>query len=209
MKYYPICFNTENKKILVIGGGNAALLKLKSILNTSAQITVIAQDISEEIKELKSLYKNLILIEDNFHINKINTQYHMAFICTNNSKLNIEICEYFKDKKTIVMIADNKEKSDFITSAILQKENITVSVNTQGKSPTASKLVLNEVEKLLTKDFTEKINFICQIRELLIKEKNNDSNINLKQKMDNVILKSNAELAELINEIMDNRNTGD
>lgn len=205
MIYYPICFNTENKKILVVGGGKAALLKLKSLLNIVAEITVISKDFSFDTSEFKKEYKNLNFIKENFEINKIKTEYDMAFICTDNEKLNTEIREFFKHKKTIVMLADNKKESDFITSAIIQKENITISVNTQGKSPTASKLILNEIEKLLTEDFTEKINLICKIRELLLKEKEVNSNINIKDIMDSLKLKSNRELMDIINDIKDKR----
>ncbi|MDF2677911.1 MAG: siroheme synthase [Bacillota bacterium] len=209
MIYYPICFNTENKKILVVGGGKAALLKINSLLNTSAEITVISKDFSFDTSEFKKEYKNLNFIKDNFEINKIKTEYDMAFICTDNTKLNTEIREFFKHKKTIVMSADNKKESDFITSAIIQKENITISVNTQGKSPTAAKLILNEIEKLLTEDFTEKINLVCKIRELLLKEKEVNSNINIKDIMDSLNLKSNRELMDIINDIKDKRYTGD
>lgn len=209
MIYYPICFNTENKKILVVGGGKAALLKLNSLLSTSAEITVISKDFSFDTSELKKEYKNLNFIKENFEINKIKTEYDMAFICTDNAKLNTEIREFFKHKKTIVMLADNKKESDFITSAIIQKENITISVNTQGKSPTAAKLILIEIEKLITEDFTEKINLICQIRELLLKEKEVNSNINIKDIMDSLKLKSNTELIGIINDIKDKRYTGD
>jgi siroheme synthase-like protein len=209
MIYYPICFNTENKKILVVGGGKAALLKINSLLNTSAEITVISKDFSFDTSEFKKEYKNLNFIKDNFEINKIKTEYDMAFICTDNTKLNTEIREFFKHKKTIVMSADNKKESDFITSAIIQKENITISVNTQGKSPTAAKLILNEIEKLLTEDFTEKINLVCKIRELLLKEKEVNSNINIKDIMDSLNLKSNRELMVIINDIKDKRYTGD
>ncbi len=209
MIYYPICFNTENKKTLVVGGGKAALLKLNSLLSTSAEITVISKDFSFDTSELKKEYKNLNFIKENFEINKIKTEYDMAFICTDNAKLNTEIREFFKHKKTIVMLADNKKESDFITSAIIQKENITISVNTQGKSPTAAKLILIEIEKLITEDFTEKINLICQIRELLLKEKEVNSNINIKDIMDSLKLKSNTELIGIINDIKDKRYTGD
>ena len=40
MKYFPIFLNIKNKPIAVVGGGDAAVAKLRLLLKTEGQITV-------------------------------------------------------------------------------------------------------------------------------------------------------------------------
>lgn len=201
MRYYPISIDTLNKKILVVGGGNAAYLKLKSLVSTEAKITVISEKFLKEIEAFKNINKNITYIKSNIENYDISDDYQMVFICTDNKDLNIKLSEFFKNKNALVMLADNKEHSDFICTAILQKDDITVAVNTQGKSPTAAKLIINEVDKALNEEFTEKINLLCEIRELLKIKNNNDLNINIKSTMDSLISKNNSDLKLFLNDI--------
>jgi len=204
MRYYPICIDTLNKKILVVGGGNSSYLKLKDLAKTDAHIDVVSEKFLKEVDELNNINRNIILIRENIENFEISDDYHMVFICTDNHELNMEICKYFKDKKSLVMVADSREKSDFITSAILHKDNITVSVNTQGKSPTAAKLILNETGKILNEEFTEKISLLCEIREQLKMKNNEGLNIgNIKSTMDSLICKNNSDLKIFLNDIED------
>jgi precorrin-2 dehydrogenase/sirohydrochlorin ferrochelatase len=97
-------------------------------------------------------------------------------------------------------MTNNKEESDFITMSVMEKENITVSVSTEGRSPTASKLLLREVGKVLNNEFIEKINLLCEVRQLLIEEKSYNCNKeNISEIIESLILYSNEDLAKKLN----------
>ena len=49
MKHFPIFVALEGKRVVVSGGGEAAIAKLRLILKTEAQVTVFAQDAAQEI----------------------------------------------------------------------------------------------------------------------------------------------------------------
>lgn len=168
MRYYPIAIDTKNKDILVLGGGRAAYLKLKKLVNTYAIITVISKEFCQDIINLqKSNNEKLILIIKTIDRERLDfsDEYSMVFICTDDIDLNIELYKHFKYKKVLAMMSDNRESSDFISSAVLEKENIIIAFNTEGRSPTAAKLLLKETEKILTDELIEKIDLICKIRE--------------------------------------------
>lgn len=198
MRYYPLGIDTKNKNVLVVGGGRAAYLKIKQLVNTWANITVISKQFCNEIINLQKTYsEKLILQSKNIDIENIDIEkkYNIVFICTESKELNMGIYNYFYDGEALVMMSNNKENSDFITMSVMEKENITLSVGTEGRSPTASKLVLNEVEKILNQEFIEKISLLCEIRELLINEKNKNSNVeNISSIMDCLTLYSNNDL---------------
>lgn len=211
MRYYPVGIDTKDKKILVIGGGRAAYLKIKQLVYTLASVTVISKQFSKEVIELQKVFsKNLILQTKIIEINNIDidTEYNLVFICTESKELNLEIYKYFNDRNILSMMSDDRENSDFITMATMEKENTTVSVSTEGRSPTASKLMLSEIEKILNDEFMEKINLLCEIRELLINEKNK-SKENISSIMESLISYDNKDLKTKINIMKEINNLGD
>ena len=56
MEKLPVFISLEGKKILVVGGGNAALIKIKTLLDIKANFTVIAKTFSEQTEELLQKY---------------------------------------------------------------------------------------------------------------------------------------------------------
>jgi len=211
MRYYPVGIDTKDKKILVVGGGRAAYLKIKQLVYTLACVTVISKQFCEEVIELKKLFsKNLILKTKVIEINNIDieTEYNLVFICTESQALNFEIYKYFSDRNVLSMMSNNRENSDFITMATMEKENTTVSVSTEGRSPTASKLMLSEIEKNLNDEFMEKINLLCEIRELLINEKNKAKE-STSSIMESLILYDNKNLKTKIKIMKEINNAGE
>ena len=198
MRYYPLAIDSKDKKILVVGGGRAAYLKLKQLVKTLASITVVSKQFSNEVIELKKVFGEKIILESRIiDTNRINIEinYNIVFICTENKELNLKIYKYFNDNKVMAMMSNNKEASDFITMSTIEKNNIIVSVSTGGRSPNASKLVINEVDKALNDEFIEKINLLCEIRELLVKEKSyNYNKENISDIIESLILYSNEDL---------------
>jgi|GEM_PF-375270 len=211
MRYYPVGIDTKDKKILVVGGGRAAYLKIKQLVYTWACVTVISKQFCEEVIELNKVFsKNLILQTKVIEINNIDieTEYNLVFICTDSKELNLEIYKYFSDRNVLSMMSNNRENSDFITMSTMEKENTTVSVSTEGRSPTASKLMLSEIEKILNDEFMEKINLLCEIRELLLNEKNK-SKENISSIMESLILYDNKDLKTKIKIMKEINNAGE
>ncbi len=56
MKTLPIFLNLKEKKILVVGGGNAAFIKIKTVLKTGADIYVIAKEYAQKTEKILEEY---------------------------------------------------------------------------------------------------------------------------------------------------------
>ena len=54
MNTFPLFFKLENQKVLIVGGGEVALRKADLLSRAGARITILAPDISHEIRELLS-----------------------------------------------------------------------------------------------------------------------------------------------------------
>ena len=148
-----INLNLEGKKIIVVGGGNEAEKRIKSILNEKCEITVISDSINSQISKLvktKKIKLKKQKIENIKFILELNPD--LIITTTNDKKINQKIINYAKKKKIIVYSSDNPEDSDFSNAAIIDFEKmIQVAIFTGGRSPVMSKKIKSKVEIVLKK----------------------------------------------------------
>jgi precorrin-2 dehydrogenase/sirohydrochlorin ferrochelatase len=148
-----INLNLENKKIIVIGGGNEAEKRIKSLLNEKGEIIVISDSVNTAILKLvkiKQIKLKKQKIENVKFISELKPD--LIITTTNDKKINQKIINHAKKKKIIAYSSDNPEDSDFSNAAIIDFEKmIQVAIFTGGRSPGMSKKIKLKAEKVLKK----------------------------------------------------------
>ena len=148
-----INLNLEGKKIIVVGGGNEAEKRIKSILNEKCEILVISDSINKQIKnwvKIKKIKLKKQKIENLKFISELKPD--IIITTTNDKKINQKIITYAKKKKIIVYSSDNPDESDFSNAAIIDFEKtIQIAIFTGGRSPAMSKKIKSKSEKALKK----------------------------------------------------------
>ncbi len=148
-----INLNLENKKIIVIGGGNEAEKRIKSILNENCEILVISDSTNTQISnwlKAKKIKVKKQKIENTKFISELKPD--LIITTTNDKKINQKIITSAKKRKIIVYSSDNPEDSDFSNAAIIDFEKmIQVGIFTGGRSPAMSKKIKSKTEKALKK----------------------------------------------------------
>ena len=148
-----INLNLENKKIIVIGGGNEAEKRIKSLLNEKCEIIVISDSINGSISKLvktKQVKLKKQKIENMKFISELKPS--LIITTTNDKKINQKIINYSKKKKIIAYSSDNPEDSDFSNAAIIDFEKmIQIAIFTGGQSPVMSKKIKSKAENVLKK----------------------------------------------------------
>ena len=148
-----INLNLEGKKIIIIGGGNEAEKRIKSILNEKCEISVISDSINEQISnwvKTKKIKLKKQKIENLKFISELKPD--IIITTTNDKKINQKIITYAKNRKIIVYSSDNPDESDFSNAAIIDFEKtIQIAIFTGGRSPAMSKKIKSKSEKALKK----------------------------------------------------------
>ena len=148
-----INLNLEGKKIIVVGGGNEAEKRIKSILNEKCQIIVISDSVNAQISKLvktKQVKLKKQKIENVKFILELKPD--LIITTTNDKKINQKIINYAKKRKIIVYSSDNPDDSDFSNAAIIDFEKtIQIAIFTGGRSPAMSKKIKSKSEKALKK----------------------------------------------------------
>ena len=148
-----INLNLEGKKIIVVGGGNEAEKRIKSLLNEKCEIIVISNSVNAEISKLvkiKQIKLKKQKIENIKFISELKPD--VIITTTNDKKINQKIIDHAQKKKIISYSSDNPENSDFSNGAIIDFEKmIQIAIFTGGRSPVVSKKIKVKAEKVLKK----------------------------------------------------------
>ena len=162
MAYFPLFHELENKKIVIIGGGNIALEKVEKLSGLGAGITVIAPEIRSEISdnpEVKCIIKRYApedLSGADFVIS-----------ATGNPDIDDEIFDLCREKKIPVNVVDRKDKCDFIFPSVIRKKNLVIGVSSSGASPQVAITLRKEIENLIPDNIEDILDFLDELRPVV------------------------------------------
>ncbi|MBT8242240.1 MAG: bifunctional precorrin-2 dehydrogenase/sirohydrochlorin ferrochelatase [Nitrosopumilus sp.] len=149
--------NLHGKLIIIIGGGNEAQKRIKSVIKEDCKIIVISDSVNQEISRLDKTKKIKYVkqkISDTKFIAKFKPD--VIITTTDDRKINQKIINNAKKKKILVYSSDNPDDSDFSNPAIIDFENmVQIAIFTGGKSPAMSKKIKDRSEKLFKKIITK------------------------------------------------------
>ena len=131
---YPVNLELEGKPCLIVGGGNVALRRVRTLIDTGAKIVVIAPQIRDEIISIDSIECR----QRPYQLGDVKN-YWLVFACTNSPSVNKAIC---KEADSVGVWANNSNqdyKGSFSVPAVGRKGLITLSVATTGASPSLAK----------------------------------------------------------------------
>ncbi|MEX0367164.1 MAG: siroheme synthase, partial [Ruegeria sp.] len=147
MNHFPIFLNTEGRRIVLSGGGDAALAKLRLLMKTTAHITVFSPDADDQIKVWAGSGK-LRLIDRAMEPG--DTLCAALFYAADEDEV--------EDRRTaaiahadgaLVNIVDNLADSQFITPAIVDRAPVTVAIGTEGAAPVLARAIKADLEERL------------------------------------------------------------
>jgi len=159
MGYYPIVMDLTGRKCLVVGGGEVALRKVKSLVESGAEVTVIAPDVAPEIAGLDG-----VRVEPRSWQDGDTAGYTLVFAATNDRSLNIAVSEEAEANGTPVNVVDDPDLCSFIVPAAVKRGDLLIAVTTGGKSPILSKLIRQELEKAYGPEYTEFVELLGDMR---------------------------------------------
>jgi siroheme synthase-like protein len=165
---FPVFLKLENLRTLIVGGGYVGMEKLEAVITNSpaATITLVATQISNEIKELAKEFPNITLVEKPYDSSDI-TNYDIVIAAINDPVISKQVVLDAKSKKILVNAADKPELCDFYLSSVVKKGNLKIAISTNGKSPTVAKRVKEMLNDTLPNEIDDLLNQIQSIRNKL------------------------------------------
>jgi len=146
MTFLPISINITDKKILLIGGGRIASHKICFLEQFTSNISVVALDVIEAIKE-----KGYQYTEKQYEKSDLAGAF-LVYACTNIVELNLKVKADAKSLGILVNVVDNPKYCDFVSPAIYKRNHITVSVGSNAEDVHRAIAVRNNIKEYLEHD---------------------------------------------------------
>lgn len=147
MKHFPIFLAVENRRVLLSGGGGAALAKLRLLLKTEARIEVFAEHPAPEINDWADAGR-LSLHRRALHPCDLPGAV-LVYAADEDAAQDARIKRLAEAAGILVNIVDNLEGSAFITPAIVDRDPVTVAIGTEGAAPVLARAIKRDLEDRL------------------------------------------------------------
>lgn len=136
MRMFPLFVDISGKNIVAVGGGKIAARRIKTLVEGGfgAFVTVISPEICPELESLmQQKDKNkLCWIKGGYDKSMIQNAW-MVLACTDDEKLNRQICFDCREKGIIVNTASDSSLCDFHFPGIIIEDDSVIAFNCGGK----------------------------------------------------------------------------
>jgi len=147
MNHFPIFLALDGQRIVVCGGGETALAKLRLLLKTTGRITVFAALPDAAIGDLAQAGRITLVAREAGRADMRDAR--LVYAATDDAARDAHLAQLARAEGALVNIVDNLADSDFLTPAIVDRDPVTVAIGTEGTAPVLARTIKAELEARL------------------------------------------------------------
>ena len=142
--FYIACLKLTGRRCLVVGGGEIGLEKVEGLLACEGEVTLIAPDAIEPLRELATEgsirweQREYAGVEDLAGV-------FMVIAATSDTDVNIQVFDDAEQRAMLVNVVDVPPLCNFILPAIIRTGPLAIAISTAGASPALAKRIRNEI----------------------------------------------------------------
>ena len=135
------------KKVVVAGAGTIAKRRIRSLLNFTNHLTVIAPEVNKELKSLEAeglltILKRKCEMEDFYSAD-------LVIAATNDAQINNAIYDTCRKQGILVNVCSDNQKCDFYFPGIAMKDQVVVGITASGKDHKRAKALVEQIRSIL------------------------------------------------------------
>lgn len=170
MRYFPLMIDTQDKKVLVVGGGKAATTKVKGLLPSLFSFYCLSPVFDESLAELAEAHPDRIFLKEktvdaDFRF----FAYDFLIVATEDEALNAALVRRAKLSSVPVLSTSDPDVSDVHMASVVSRGPLVISISSE--NPTISKHVKEDMEAFLEKYDEAKLEEMNRIRKILLERK--------------------------------------
>ncbi len=159
----PIFLNLTDRPCLVIGGGSAAVAKVRQLFGAGARITVIAN--AADAILIDWAIGGALTLHRRSAVSRDFNNADLAFIATEDDAVDRQARELARAAGTLCNVVDKPELSGFTMPAHVDRGPVTVAIGTSGLAPTLAIDLRRQVDEWLPERLGELADFAGQYRD--------------------------------------------
>ena len=149
MDYFPLFFNLQGQRVLVVGAGSVALRKVQLLERAHAAIAVVAPKVAPELSQLAAAGTIEVRIRE-FTAEDLEGA-RLVIVATSRRAVNRWIASLCEARGIPVNVVDDRKASRVIVPAIIDRDPVIVAVSSAGSSPVLARRLRERLEALVPK----------------------------------------------------------
>jgi uroporphyrin-III C-methyltransferase/precorrin-2 dehydrogenase/sirohydrochlorin ferrochelatase len=150
LRYFPIFFDLNDRDVLIVGGGEKALQKLRLIAKTAARLKVVAAEVSPDIAG--AAVPGLTIARRAFVDSDLDGV-ALVFAASDDADLDARVAAAARERSLPVNVVDGPAASSFIMPAIVDRDPVVVAIGTEGAAPILAREIKAKIESWLPSRF--------------------------------------------------------
>ena len=163
MRYFPIFLDLSGRAVVVVGGGEEALRKLRLLARTAARIQVVAADVDPEIAALPGISQ----IDAPFSPELLDGA---VLVVSTDPVLNRTVAKAAARRGIPCNCVDRPGLSSFIMPSIVDRTPVVVAIGTEGTAPVLGQGLRSRIEAMLPPRLGAIAAMAAQLRERIARE---------------------------------------
>ncbi|PHR04598.1 MAG: uroporphyrinogen-III C-methyltransferase [Sulfitobacter sp.] len=147
MDHFPIYLSTKGQRIVLSGGGEAAMAKLRLLLKTQARIDVFSPAPAPEITAWAEQHRLTLHTRALRRGDVLGAA--LFYAADENAAEDARTAAIARAEGALVNIVDNLHDSAFITPAIVDRDPVTIAIGTEGAAPVLARAIKADLEERL------------------------------------------------------------
>ncbi|MFN3613436.1 MAG: siroheme synthase CysG [Rubrimonas sp.] len=147
MRHFPLFRDLRGRRVVVSGGGEAALAKVRLLLKTEATLAVYAADPAPELRALADEGRIRLIARPLAEGDAICAA--LLYGANEDVAEDARAAAIGRRAGALVNIVDDLDGSDVITPAIVDRDPLVVAIGTEGAAPVLARRVKAETEARL------------------------------------------------------------
>jgi siroheme synthase-like protein len=150
LRFLPLGLDVRNKDCLVVGGGNVGTRKVITLTHAGAVVTVVSPEVTDELAQLIEAGR-VRWVQDSFREEHMGSKF-LAVAATDEDDRNAAVVQAAVRNGALACDASSAERSQVIFGALLQSEDVTIAVFTDGRDPALARRTRDQITDLIGQD---------------------------------------------------------
>jgi precorrin-2 dehydrogenase / sirohydrochlorin ferrochelatase len=143
----PVFVKLQDRPCLVVGAGAVALQKIMSLLECGANVTVIASEAHEDVRELATQQK-IHWLQRAYQPEDI-AGHHLVIAATSDPEVNHTVYHDAVRAGVLANAVDDPPFCDFYFASVVRRGPLQIGISTAGESPALAQRLRQQLETLL------------------------------------------------------------
>lgn len=163
---FPMFIKLAGRQVLVVGAGSVAESKIAGLLETGAQIHVVAIQASPVVREW-ALEGKIALELRPFRPQDLDGVF-LAVVATSSRTLNERAYREAQLRGVLCNVVDVPDLCDFFYPSVVRRGDLQIAVSTAGNSPSLAQKIRQQLEKQFGPAYAEWVRELGETRKLIL-----------------------------------------